>query len=298
MDLSENREDDASQENIEDRKKGSNNYDHINLVPSFKSRNFCRLCYANPGSQANLQKHEEEVHHDEKGLLEKEFFSVADLVYKCSKCPHIPGFLSENLLLQHKVKEHQHKIVKPKKFKCEVCEAELSTQSKKSHMALHSEEKNYQCNLCSMNFKLDIYLKKHMRIHVKDEAKTSSLQKATCKLCYTECSNRSNLLSHLRRHVEDKDAINRDITEDELNYQCKKCNKSFFTENILKYHTKYGHKKDDLQCQICGKNFVWSGDRGQLMKDHMKEKHEANVKSGNNTVLNFMTVINDMKDSS
>ena len=56
---------------IEDEQKVKNNYNHINLVPSFKVRNFCRLCYVNPGSQENLQKHEEEEHSDEKDLLGK-----------------------------------------------------------------------------------------------------------------------------------------------------------------------------------------------------------------------------------
>ena len=84
-----------------------------------------------------------------------------------------------------------------------------------------------------------------MRIHLKDEAKTSSLQKATCKLCYTECSNRSNLLSHLRRHVEDKDAINRDITEDDLKFQCNKCGLTFISEHLRGFHFNRNHRSRD-----------------------------------------------------
>ena len=87
------------------------------------------------------------------------------MIHKCGQCPQIPGFLSENLLHQHNVKEH-----KPKKINCLVCKAELSFNSLKVHMALHSDQKNHQCNLCYKKFKLAEYVKRHMKAHHKDES--------------------------------------------------------------------------------------------------------------------------------
>ena len=98
----------ATHENVADKFKGQ--YDEVNLVEQFKARNYCRLCYENPGrKEEDLRRHEQEAHQDEKESLARDFFSVTDLVFRCDLCPHIPGYLTENLLNQHGAKEHKYR---------------------------------------------------------------------------------------------------------------------------------------------------------------------------------------------
>ena len=98
----------ATHQNVADKFKGQ--YDEVNLVEQFKARNYCRLCYENPGrKEEDLRRHEQEAHPDEKESLARDFFSVTDLVFRCDLCPHIPGYLTENLLNQHGAKEHKYR---------------------------------------------------------------------------------------------------------------------------------------------------------------------------------------------
>ena len=219
------------EQNVADKYKGQ--YDHVNLVTTFIEKHICRLCYAQPGGTAELlKKHEEEAHQDDQEALAREFFAVPDLVHRCDQCPHIPGYLTRNLLNKHMVIAHKRKM----RVACKVCNVEV------------------------MEYKLEAHMKqKH----------SDNPEEFKCKLCYTQSSSLANLKRHIiNRHREDKHHIDRDITEEDLKYTCNKCDLKFLSEHLRAFHFKKEHRArdqsretssvasgDPVSCKLCYEEF-------------------------------------------
>ena len=69
-----------------------------------------------------------------------------------------------------------------------------------------------------------------------------------CKLCYSELSSSAVLEKHIQNvHKNESHFLDREITEEELKYDCTVCEKSFVTENCLKLH----EVKHDRTCFFC-----------------------------------------------
>ena len=301
---------------IEDIRSGK--YDHMNLVLSFKSRNFCRLCYDACGNPENLRKHEELKHSDEKETLERTFFSVRDLRYRCDYCPQIPGFLTENLVLYHMRKDHKGKKF-PQKVTCHLCQKQFQSRSIRNHLETHNTELNHECNLCYKKFKVTKNLKIHqkkyhgeqrkyfgkiippsllshgcskcdlrfvseavLQYHVRVDHSHSNLKTIDtyqCKLCYRELKTRSNHKTHMKVHKEDLEALDRDISEDELEHSCYTCDLKFISKHILIYHSLFKHSARKVsnkryQCTLCYENFTLQDNVSRHCKNvHPEDLH-------------------------
>ena len=286
----------------------SGKFDHINLVLSFKSRNYCRLCYDSCGNAENLRKHEELKHPDEKETLERTFLSVKDLKYKCNFCPQIPGFLTENLVFYHMRKDHKGKKIaqnKKQKVTCHLCQKQFQSRSIKTHLETHNTELNHECNLCYKKFKMTKYLTIHQRkyhaeqrqyfgkkidpsllshscsecdlkflaesalqYHIREnhsdsnhKAKARTIVTFQCKLCYRKLKTNSNYKTHIKVHKEDLEALNRDISDDELKHSCHTCDLKFYSRHVLTYHSLLNHcarkvTNKRYQCTLCYENFT------------------------------------------
>ena len=262
-------------------------YDDINMRETFISKSICRLCYLLCRTPENLRKHEEQVHQDDREALEREFFCVKDLIYKCEKCPHIPGFLTENLVNFHKRKDHKIKI--PRKIMCNLCYKSFKLQKsvtfhqRKQHpeakeyfgRVIASADLTHECPDCDLKFLTRTLLEYHKKtVHtekgsedsrgktdVEDASKVAKERKFQCELCYKVLRSQANYIQHRKVHSKDQEALERKISEEDCRFPCGPCDLHFISEDILKYHVFTTHQickkiktsqgQERYQCILC-----------------------------------------------
>lgn len=262
-----------SKEEEKSKEIASGKFDHINLVLSFKSRNFCRLCYDACGSEENLKRHEELKHSDERESLARTFFNVQDLKYKCEFCPQIPGFLTENLVRYHKRRDHKGKKL-PSKVTCHLCEKQFQVRSFKVHLETHKTELDHECNICYKKFKMSKYLNHHQKKYHPEESKFFEKTIDSSQLSHhcSKCDKRFLTEDILKYHMKDEHSSSGNITESKNAevHQCKLCYRELKSLSNLKAHQKV-HKEDleaferdigeeelKYNCQACDINFISS----------------------------------------
>ena len=219
----------------------SEKYNHVNLVESFRSKGYCRLCYESCGDKRKLKKHETEQHSDETDSLARASFTLLDLIYKCDLCPQIPGFLTENLRNSHLDKDHKSRSAQ--RLICPVCKDSFQPSTFRAHLRSHKTD----CSLCYKTFRRSKDLRLHqMRKHhgkQKSSLKTETENpRPACKLCYAAYSSQWNLQRHQVRHKEDLAALQRDIRQEELVFPCPDCDIRFLSEHLMSFHHQKTHK--------------------------------------------------------
>ena len=219
----------------------SGKYNHINLVESFKSKGFCRLCYESCGKGENLKKHETEQHRDELASLARTSFTILDLIYKCDLCPQIPGFLMENLRNSHLDKDHRSRSAQ--RLVCQFCQESFQPSTFQAHLKSHRTD----CNLCYKTFRrrkdLQVHKKrKHLRAPESKVKRDEIPARHICPLCYSQYSSQWNLRRHQRRHQEDGAALQREIRPEELVFPCSDCDLRFLSERLRLFHQNKIHK--------------------------------------------------------
>ena len=274
-------------------------YDDINMRETFISKSICRLCYLLCRTPENLKRHEEQVHQDDREALERPFFCVKDLIYKCERCPHIPGFLTENLVNFHKRKDHNVKI--PKKIMCHLCyksfklQKSVTVHQRKHHpeaeeyfgRVIAPAELTQDCPNCDLKFLTVTLLDYHKKTvhHIAEKGLEDGRDKNgffSCKLCYSEFSRAGNLKQHIVRHKEDAHNYDRDIGEDELKYECSECSLRFLSDHLRQFHLTRVHRvreqgretgeERNFKCELCYKVLRTQANYLQHRKVHSRDQ--------------------------
>ncbi|KAH8245608.1 hypothetical protein KR032_012505 [Drosophila birchii] len=198
--------------------------------------------------------------------------------FKCNDCP--ATFDAERALAQHRRKAHTEfgcklceKVFKSsrsllrhvqghsgvRQFKCEhenCGKSFVNQHNLTSHRRVHSEERNYVCELCGYRSRYREALIVHRRTHTGEKP----FQCQTCDRCF---ASKSLLNEHQAMHSTEKP------------YKCDKCEAAFSRPKAL-YHHKHLHlgvKK--FKCKVCGNAYAQAAGLSAHMRVHKLQADAA-----------------------
>ena len=170
---------------------------------------------------------------------------------------------NESQLFVHKLQAHEGKI---KMVECNLCGKSMkSSNLKYHHRKAHEEGKNnFKCDTCEESYKTNVYLKMHIRNVHKNVEKDL---KYPCEHCDKSFENPGKCESHIKR-------VHRNVTK-----TCTICKKEF-SAKYLKQHIKIFHDKVEThQCDLCQKVFYTN----YHLKYHTDRVHSTIEKEYNYT---------------
>ncbi|XP_070707312.1 zinc finger protein OZF-like [Pempheris klunzingeri] len=141
-----------------------------------------------------------------------------------------------------------------KQFSCDVCGKRLKAKKYlKRHMTVHTQEKLVGCDVCGKTFKHKNNLKVHMAVHSGDK-------QFGCDVCGKRFALPASLRRHMRIHTEEK------------RFGCDVCGKRFTRQGHVRTHMRIHTGEKPFGCDVCGKRFKWKGTIRRHMMSHTGEK--------------------------
>lgn len=201
----------------------------------------CDICQAQCSTQISYDKH-----------LRLHVSTDPLLPYKCHKC--LDTFEVKAEVRQHCLEKHDknrdHIYADNKKspslkkgqvnlFQCEYCYVIFKKeQAYKSHINLHTGNRDFDCDSCDKRFKTA----KHLAAH---QARHSDPLKFSCQVCSKEFESEKAFETHNETHVK--------VNGEE--HKCNICKKIFKNESLLGIHVR-GHLSRAHRCPTCRKAFI------------------------------------------
>ncbi|XP_023943711.2 zinc finger protein 883 [Bicyclus anynana] len=165
----------------------------------------------------------------------------------CDECGKDVVSLRNHHLLMHSAGKLPHE--------CVPCGRRFISRAKRDlHMARHTKDRPYVCDMCDKDFRHNIGLLQHKR-QVHDKEKTH-----LCQICPKRFFKKYNLLVHLRSHSNEKP------------YECPDCGKRFISATVMKNHQMIHSDVRNYPCDLCDMAFKKPGYLRIHMISHTKEK--------------------------
>uniref|UniRef100_A0A1B0CJJ8 Putative ovo n=1 Tax=Lutzomyia longipalpis TaxID=7200 RepID=A0A1B0CJJ8_LUTLO len=166
----------------------------------------------------------------------------------CPECKSV-DFRNWNTLHTHLWREHQ---IDMELYSCELCNFKTPVLSrlKNTHVKIHSEERNFKCEVCEKRFKNTKQLKNHRRIHrnvVPDQ-----LQVRKCDYCPATLVTGRQYKKHLRAEHECSSYTTHD-------------------HNAARRHRMKHSKEKQYKCPFCGYKSIQS----TTYRNHLAKVHPA-----------------------
>ena len=104
-------------------------------------------------------------------------------------------------------------------------------------------------------------------------------QEKYCQLCYIVYKEARFLQKHKKKiHANEIEAFNMDLSQENMEHLCTKCNKTFYSQNTLDHHIHRKHSKGNtatgqFPCQLCHVSYNWNG----TLKKHIETKHNDDM---------------------
>ena len=215
---------------------------NVSLTLHLKSRRheIAKQNKSKNGKSAPLEAGEVvEILDDDDDNDEIELLDVEE-IHKCDICKET--FHEKKRLVDHKAEVHGDKVL----------------------------EKHFQCGSCEERFADDLELKNHIKSEHSNQNSTKY-----CEICNININS-----SHWKRHIQGnihnefmkmklrRNAPNLSV-QDENNFRCDPCKKSFKNVQELRHHTRTSHNKK-LECNGCQKVF----DSAKNLEWHMQLFHK------------------------
>ncbi|XP_037024763.1 zinc finger protein 391-like isoform X4 [Bradysia coprophila] len=132
-------------------------------------------------------------------------------------------------------KEKKPYVRKPNKpEQCDICG--FISRSLKSHMLVHTQERNFECDFCGKKFALRASLKNHIFAHI-------NIRPYPCTMCSMAFKQKAHLQRHIPIHFGDR------------MFSCDICGKSFIQQTTRDTH-RLVHQSRTIDCQFCDKTFL------------------------------------------
>ncbi|XP_037024766.1 zinc finger protein 19-like isoform X7 [Bradysia coprophila] len=164
-------------------------------------------------------------------------------------------------------KEKKPYVRKPNKpEQCDICG--FISRSLKSHMLVHTQERNFECDFCGKKFALRASLKNHIFAHI-------NIRAFVCTLCPSSFKNSALLYKHQDVHKTEPmkfccefcqrlfrrkfDLNNHMLCHTQIRkYNCDHCPQTFLTRRGLRNHIGLHTNEREFGCGICPLRFLHS----------------------------------------
>jgi len=245
-------------------------------VADLVSKFFCSIpdCGETFTRLAGLRKHTKLIHEktnedddeeDEEKKLEEE------LKYQCDEIGCGKRFRKRKDLCTHKCQQHNQEW--KKKYACDRCEAKFVTASRlKNHLRKHDgypcpdcehraetwsalrrhkgqvHPTKHKCDQCGKEFPKPSELKRHKRVHEKEiKCPNEDCQMKMCPWMVAKHvkTYHSKSLPDCRQLTDMDTIISSALNEDNQNFVCSQCKKTFNKSRNLRLHQQNVHHHDD-----------------------------------------------------
>ncbi|EDW30641.1 GL26891 [Drosophila persimilis] len=127
-----------------------------------------------------------------------------------------------------------------------------------THTGIHTGERPYKCDVCSMSFQQKSHLQAHTRIHTGERP-------YKCSYCPKSFQQQSHLGDHIRTHTGDRP------------YKCAHCSMSFKLKSTLQVHTYTHTGEQPYKCSYCSKGFNHSTSLKRHTLTHTKNEQTKEI---------------------
>lgn len=196
-----------------------------------------------------------------------------------------------NTLHTHLWREHN---IDMELYSCPHCKFKTPILSRlnNTHMKIHSDTRDFKCDICAKAFKNSKQLKNHRRIHSKVSKQPAIHQ---CKYCgqsfYSSKNLKEHCLTHQNQDAAIVEALKCDICSDTFaskyalrshylnhfngkRFNCCQCNYKSNDHNAYRRHQMLHNKQTQYKCPQC----VFQCIQSTNYKNHIFKKHPELVK--------------------
>ncbi|KAJ6649650.1 Zinc finger protein, partial [Pseudolycoriella hygida] len=194
----------------------------------------CSMCNSKFFNKSAIKKHYKESHYNEArcdacgGLYSnkeklkehRERHAKITNPLQCVECDKV--FKARNPLTRHMATHTLEKF-----FVCELCGKQFTHHSSfKMHMMAHDDVREKKCEECGQLFRSSSHLNRHKRVHTNEKP-------YECIICHRSFAQRYNMMSHFKSHCKDSSTV--------LSHVCTVCDNHFSDAIKLKEHYDVAH---------------------------------------------------------
>ena len=156
-----------------------------------------------------------------------------------------------------------HTLQHEEKFKCNECyELLIDKHTLLRHMKKHSDKTEFQCRMCSKQFKYKDSLYVHLKLHKTPINSVNTTRNFEC--LDTTCDEVFTLWKLRKNHMKTVHGMKRQGVK----AKCDQCNKVVFDKYTLMRHMQKHSDKKEFLCVLCPKQFKHSDSLANHIKAH------------------------------
>ncbi|KAL6447641.1 hypothetical protein ACFW04_000078 [Cataglyphis niger] len=188
------------------------------------------------------------------------------------------------------------KLRKRGKISCDICKITFDRRrlEYKKHMLKHSNNYNFQCDVCAKKFKYKNNMNRH-KVKVHSEASLYTCQycdfstihyPCICDVCSVATTNRMSLYFHknykhkmkdvnfqypmYKKKLQTQKNLNNHVKQHVRTYMCEECGMELMRKAALKKHIKTHSGEKPYLCHICKKSFASATSRKVYLLTHSR----------------------------